>query len=316
MQPLHSLSFHLVCKRIGWSRYYGAINTGNRQYIQRLWPILTKVAKFITEKYGMNASGFGVPRTPHTTGRPGEWVPANWYDEVNFGGFDAIVGVYSVQALEAMARLARWTSRPSSEIEQFERLVTKARVKYVSVYWDEASGWFGEWRDLDGKLRSTGYTWPNFVAMQELANISEPARRVRTLAAIDENYARIRRDYNVSKEGQWCTPDNLKQLAPHDCHGSCGKWCANPSMTLCYLISLSPSMCVLQAWLRARALFLMDDWLGDLYAGSAGRPGWCIRALSKAPRWEGKQLLSVPHDALLATECWLGKVREPQAWWR
>ena len=182
----------------------------------------------------MNASGFGVPRTPHTTGRGGEWVPANWYDEVNFGGFDAIVGVYSVQALEAMARLARWISRPASEIMAFERLAGKARVAYRAVYWDDASGWFGEWRDLDGKLRSTGYTWPNFVAMQEMANISAPAQRVRTLAAIDANYARIRREYNVSQEGQWCTPDNLKPLAPHDCHGKCGEW-PGYEQGLCFL---------------------------------------------------------------------------------
>ena len=141
------------------SAYYGATNSGDRQFIERLWPTLTKVAAFITgQQHGMNASGFGVPRTPHTTGRAGEWAPANWYDEVNFGGFDAIVGVYSVQALEAMARLARWISRPASEIAAFERLAGKARVAYRAVYWDDASGWFGEWRDLDGKLRSTGYS--------------------------------------------------------------------------------------------------------------------------------------------------------------
>ena len=53
------------------SAYYGATNSGDRQFIERLWPTLTKVAAFITE-HGMNASGFGVPRTPHTTGRSGE----------------------------------------------------------------------------------------------------------------------------------------------------------------------------------------------------------------------------------------------------
>ena len=148
----------------------------------------------------------------------------SWYDEVNFGGWDSVVCVYAVQAMEAMRRMSVWVEREDSETEQYAKQVASARVAYNLRFWDEAKGWYREWVDVDDKPRSTGYLWPQFVAMTDLANISSAAQRDQTLAAIDANYARIRSQYNISHEQQWCTPDNLGPLDADDCHGKCQTW--------------------------------------------------------------------------------------------
>eukprot|EP00035_Acanthoeca_spectabilis_P012788 m.232337 g.232337 ORF g.232337 m.232337 type:complete len:811 (-) comp15713_c0_seq4:140-2572(-) len=246
------------------SAYYHAVNTGDKQYISALWPVLTRVGEYITGEHGMNMSVHGVPYTPHTTARAGEWVPANWYDEVNFGAFDSIVAVYAVQSIEAMAQLATWLDRPAPEAAAYSALAARARTAYNTVFWDDASGWYGEWRDVDGKLRSTGYLWPQFVAMSELANVSSVTQRTRTLDAIDSNFARIRKQFGVTEQGQWCTPDNLLPLAESDCHWSsdCSRW-PEYEMGLCFLW--------LTGWeAYARARYGDPDRAYELYAKLLG----------------------------------------------
>eukprot|EP01051_Picozoa_sp_SAG22_P007384 SAG22_NODE_518_length_9512_cov_5.735897_6_plen_278_part_00 len=143
---------------------------------------------------------------------------------MNFGGWDSIVCVYAVQAMEAMRRLSDWIRRDASETARYAALVTNARVAYNAKFWDAQKGWYREWVDVDGRPRSTGYLWPQFVAMTELANISSAAQQQKTFGAIDAAYARLRTTYNITTEQQWCTPDNLNKLDVQDCHGKCGPW--------------------------------------------------------------------------------------------
>eukprot|EP01051_Picozoa_sp_SAG22_P007383 SAG22_NODE_518_length_9512_cov_5.735897_5_plen_203_part_00 len=58
--------------------YYHALNTGDTAYITRLWPVLQRAMHYITDPAGMNAGATGIPFAKGTTGRLGEWVPANW----------------------------------------------------------------------------------------------------------------------------------------------------------------------------------------------------------------------------------------------
>jgi hypothetical protein len=206
------------------SAYYHAVNTGDKEYIKEIWGILQKTMDYITSPDGMNAGQTGIPYGKGTTGRKGEWVPANWYDEVNFGGWDSIVCVYAVQSMEALRRLSAWIGRDASETDHYQTLVNNARTAYNERFWDNEAGWYREWVDVDGLARSTGYLWPQYVAMSDLANVSSTAQRERTFSAIDSNYARLRKSYNVTQEQQWCTPDNLKPLNADDCHGGCSTW--------------------------------------------------------------------------------------------
>eukprot|EP01050_Picozoa_sp_SAG11_P004809 SAG11_NODE_317_length_10836_cov_7.445469_5_plen_313_part_00 len=192
---------------------------------------------------------------------------ANWYDEVNFGGWDSIVCVYAVQAMEAMRRLSHWIGREASETAGYAALVANARVAYNARFWDEEKGWYREWVDVDDRPRSTGYVWPQFVAMTELANISSAAQQRRTFAAIDASYARLRSTYNITAEQQWCTPDNLNKLNPHDCHGALRRRSARAT---------NP------ARVNARALLQASVGRGQptkVVAASSGRAGGrCTRA--------------------------------------
>eukprot|EP01050_Picozoa_sp_SAG11_P004810 SAG11_NODE_317_length_10836_cov_7.445469_6_plen_274_part_00 len=68
------------------SAYYHAVNTGERAYIKKLWPILQHAMHYITDPVGMNALAHGIPYAKGTTGRLGEWVPGGWCRAVQ-GGF-------------------------------------------------------------------------------------------------------------------------------------------------------------------------------------------------------------------------------------
>lgn len=205
------------------SAYYHAVNTGDKAYILGLWPVLQHTLRNITSPDGMGADRFGIPYSKGTTGRAGEWVPANWYDEINFGGWDSIVCAYATQSMGAMRRLSVWARRPSNETVSYATLVANARVAYNERFWDEEKGWYREWVDIDGKPRSTLYVGLPFIAMSELANVSSPAQRERTFAAIDASYARLRQQYNITEEQQLCTPDNFNPINPQDCHYGC-RW--------------------------------------------------------------------------------------------
>lgn len=207
------------------SAYHHAVNTGDRGYASSLWDTLALVASYLTGDAYMRMEAEGVPFSAKTTGIAGEWAPSNWYDEVDFGGFDAIVGAYSVAAMEAMSQLAAWVGRPPAEVERFSTLAAAGRASYNARFFNESAGLFNDWVDLNGNAHTSHFWWQQFVATSALANISSPAQRVQAMAALDAFLARIQSEYNVTSDELWCLPDNQQPLPPADCNGNmCSQW--------------------------------------------------------------------------------------------
>lgn len=70
--------------------------------------------------------------------------------------------------------------------------------------------------DIEGRKRWYFYVWQNFLAVDPHFGIASKEQAYRIMVAYDSNIARIGRETNRSAEQMWCTPSNLRSVAPED----------------------------------------------------------------------------------------------------
>lgn len=188
--------------------YHHAMQTGDRAWLQRVMPVLDRVARY---QIALDRDQDGVVEIPRTSGLPnGAHDCSNWYDIIKFGHKDAITNVYCVMALEAMAEMKAWLG-DASGAAQFSTLHEQAVRGYNRVFWDQERGFYMDWIDVREKMPESGrryfYTDQNLLAI--VHGIADQTKARRILANLDRRYDELCREFKIPREAIWATPCNM-----------------------------------------------------------------------------------------------------------
>eukprot|EP00658_Telonema_sp_P-2_P071597 TRINITY_DN60839_c0_g1_i2.p1 TRINITY_DN60839_c0_g1~~TRINITY_DN60839_c0_g1_i2.p1 ORF type:complete len:556 (+),score=91.26 TRINITY_DN60839_c0_g1_i2:844-2511(+) len=222
--------------------YYHAVNTGDAEFVRRSWPVLQSVAEYLLGDAGMNMREDGLANTPTSPGTPnanctalpgpdGAYGPGqnrnstitdsgigcagNWFDVINFGGKDAVVNALAIGALNGMAEMADLIGEEDAA-RTYRAQHAQSVAAFNKVFWNETEGLYGDWKDVDGRVRWYFYTWHNFMAVDPSYGIANQVQTKRIVESYDSNMARIREESNHTAEETWCTPTNLRGVAAED----------------------------------------------------------------------------------------------------
>ena len=188
--------------------YYHAVNTGNREFILSLMPVVRRVAHYMNS---LDSDGDGVVEVPDTSGLPnGKRECSNWYDIIKFGHKDAYINIQCVEALRALAELGSWLGDAELATE-YRALHTRAVEAHNRVFWNEAESLYSDWIDVQGGRRHYFYTDHNLMAVMQ--GVAGPERSARILRNLDEHYARLCRDFNVPRDAIYATPCNMRPVS-------------------------------------------------------------------------------------------------------
>eukprot|EP01013_Petalomonas_cantuscygni_P003624 TRINITY_DN13838_c0_g1_i1.p1 TRINITY_DN13838_c0_g1~~TRINITY_DN13838_c0_g1_i1.p1 ORF type:complete len:904 (+),score=112.54 TRINITY_DN13838_c0_g1_i1:187-2898(+) len=231
--PLHDQVPHFVL-----AVHAMALQGGDKDAIRKVWPAVLAAARYL-QAGGLGASipsrsrnssegGKGVasdgPSWPEpdavfvVPGQDGEVTTGfadgarhatNWYDVVDFGHKDAIVGMYAVAAAKAVAEIAEWLGENETST-LWHKLHATAVEGFTYTFWDEEAGYFSDWVDANGRVRRYFYTDSNLGAIA--LGIATPRQSRRILAALDNEYAHLAQKFNVTVDDIYSTPCNMVPL--------------------------------------------------------------------------------------------------------
>jgi hypothetical protein len=200
---LHDQIPHLIL-----AVYYQAVHTGNREFIRSLMPVVRRVAGYMNS---LDADGDGVVEVPETSGLPnGKRECSNWYDIIKFGHKDAYVNIQCVEALHAIAELGTWLG-DAELAKEYRDHHKRAADAHNRVFWNEAESLYSDWIDVNGERRHYFYTDHNLMAV--IQGVAGPQRSRRILRNLDEHYARLCRDFKVSRDAIYATPCNMRAVS-------------------------------------------------------------------------------------------------------
>ncbi len=87
----------------------------------------------------------------------------------------------------------------------------RAAEAHNRVFWNEAESLYSDWIDVHGDRRHYFYTDHNLMAV--IQGVAGPERSRRILRNLDEHYARLCRDYKVSRDAIYATPCNMRPVS-------------------------------------------------------------------------------------------------------
>ncbi len=188
--------------------YYHAIYTGNKQFVRSLMPVVRRVANYMNL---LDVDGDGVFEVPETSGlADGKRHCSNWYDIIEFGHKDAYINIQCVEALKGISELAAWLD--DSELSnEYKGRHARAAEAHNRVFWNEGESLYSDWIDVHGERRNYFYTDHNLMAIMQGVAGSERAGRI--LRNLDEHYAKLCRDYKVSRDAIYATPANMRPIS-------------------------------------------------------------------------------------------------------
>ncbi len=188
--------------------YYHAIYTGNKQFIQSLMPVVRRVANYMNS---MDIDGDGVFEVPETSGlADGKRHCSNWYDIIEFGHKDAYINIQCVEALKGISELAAWLG-DTDLANEYKTRHARAAEAHNRLFWNDAESLYSDWIDVNGERRNYFYTDHNLMAIMQGVAGSERAGRI--LHNLDEHYAKLCRDYKVSRDAIYATPANMRPIS-------------------------------------------------------------------------------------------------------
>jgi hypothetical protein len=188
--------------------YQQAINNGNRDFIRSLMPVVLRVARYMN---ALDSDGDGVVEIPDTTGLAnGKRECSNWYDIIKFGWKDAYINVQCVAALEAVAELGAWLG-DAALASEYRGRHKRAADAHNRVFWNDQQSLYSDWIDVNGERRNYFYTDHNLMAVTY--GVAGPDRSQRILRNLDDNYARLCREFKLPREAIYATPANMRPVA-------------------------------------------------------------------------------------------------------
>lgn len=217
--------------------YYHVLGTGDRGALARWMPALDRVMGYMASAMRM-AQTLGALLTntePLCDGRGGVSGAGNWLDDIRFGWQDAIVGAYAVEAVKRLGELKEWAGDAAGGAA-LRTLHAAAVGAYNGAYWNNATGLYRDWVDVEGRDRNYAYLWQQYLAIE--FGIADADRAQAALAAIDRAYDAAAAAQNVSRAALWCAPTNLlpvhsqditvdfdgEYVWPHYENGECFHW--------------------------------------------------------------------------------------------
>ena len=188
--------------------YHYALNSGSRDFIRRVMPVLDRVTAYMV---ALDRDHDGVAEIPNTSGLPnGLRDCSNWYDIIKFGHKDAYIGAYCCAALGAMAQLKGWIG-DAAAAEQHRTMHRRWVDGFNRVFWDKANGFYFDWIDererMPESARRYFYTDPNLLAI--LFGIADSSKTQSILRNLDARYESLCRERGLAREAIWATPCNM-----------------------------------------------------------------------------------------------------------
>ncbi len=188
--------------------YFHALNTGSRDFVRRVLPAAERVARYML---ALDRDQDGVFEIPGSSGlADGGRHCSGWFDIVNFGHKDALINVWCVAALGALAELAAFVG-DDAMASRYRAAHARSREAYHRVFWDDDRGLYMDWIDVREKMPGSGrryfYTDHNLLAIV-FGIASQPTAR-RILAHLDRRYDDLCRQFKLKREAIWATPANM-----------------------------------------------------------------------------------------------------------
>jgi len=200
-------NFHEPVPQFILAIYEQAINTGDRAFVQRIMPILDRVASYML---AMDKDNDGIFEDPNSGLADGSPHVDNWYDIINFGHKDGITNAHAVAALHAMAELKVFLGDASSA-QPFRAAYERSKAAYNKIFWDDEMGIYMDWIDVHEKMPASGrryfYTENNMLAI--IHGIANSTQAQRILSNLDARYEALCQQFHRQRDDLWATPANM-----------------------------------------------------------------------------------------------------------
>jgi hypothetical protein len=138
----------------------------------------SELARVLESAAARDLDGDGLIVGQVRQGRSGyrEWA-TNWWDIISFGWKDAWLNAELYDALVRIIRDTPEVARASSLGEEGVRAwADRLAASYLPTFWNEATGWLGGWRSVDGVLHDHGYLFVTGAAVNAGLLTGEQAR--------------------------------------------------------------------------------------------------------------------------------------------
>lgn len=191
--------------------------TGDLQWLASVEAALDKVSGYMLRR-GLNSSRASTPNVIPGVPAPGVFTTVssglsdggehatNWYDIVLFGGADAYVAAYAVDAMRAMADVKSALGK-NAEAAEYRRILQLAKAAYSAAFWSDEAGYFCDWVDITGRRRLYGYADVQHLAI--VFGIANKTQAHLVLKMVDGRYAELVRAFGLRRDDLWATPSNF-----------------------------------------------------------------------------------------------------------
>ena len=188
--------------------------TGNYTWLHSVEKSLDLVSQYMLDR-GLNSTKEKTPNVVPGAVYPGIFTTissglsdgkrhaTNWYDIIDFGGADALVSLYSILAMKAMAEMKSMLGK-NTDAQEYMRIYDNAVLAFTTSFWDETKGYFADWIDVDGKKRFYMYADIQHLAIAH--QIASKSQAERIMANIKERYNDICLAFEITKDDIWATP--------------------------------------------------------------------------------------------------------------
>lgn len=187
--------------------YFHALNTGSRDFVRRVLPALERVSRYML---ALDRDRDGVFEVPSSGLADGGRHCSGWYDIVNFGHKDALINVWCVAALGAMAELAAFAGEPGMA-DRYRAAHRRSSDAYNRIFWDDAHDLYMDWIDVREKMPESGrryfYTDHNMLAI--VFGIADRPKARRILAHLDRRYNELCSRFKLPRDAIYATPANM-----------------------------------------------------------------------------------------------------------
>lgn len=198
-------NFHDQVPHFILSVYYYLTITGDLNFFNQVQSSVDKVSHYMIQTLQMDKQG--IPILPTSGLADGGLHTSNWFDIIEFGYKDALVGIYCIRAVQALMEIAQWTKQPD-KFHYFQTIYKTSVAAYNSVFWHEEFGFYKDWIDSKGYERTYFYTDQNLLAI--IFGIADPETQgKRILQNLDNYYDRLEKRFNVTRKQIWATPCNM-----------------------------------------------------------------------------------------------------------
>jgi len=186
--------------------YFSVVSSGDMAWLASVRPALDAIVAYFASR-GLSVPAQQAVYVSPTSGlADGGRHTSNWYDVINFGHLDAYLAVHGVWAMKCLVEL--YSALGDAEAAAHaEAVAEQATRDFNTVFWDETSGAYRDWIDVQGKARSYFYVDIAFVAI--ISGVANATQASALLTHYNSRLQEIYVQYNVTPGSIWSAPCNL-----------------------------------------------------------------------------------------------------------